>query len=50
MYEGGQTEIHQVGEFDESNAVSTTYLRKVNMTREDVLRQKNNFQLQISSK
>ena len=33
MYEGVQAEIHQVGQFDESSAISTTYFGKVNISR-----------------
>ena len=37
-YEGFLAEIYQVGKFDESSAVRTTYLGIRNMTREDSLK------------
>ena len=47
-YKGVQAEIHQVSQFDVSSAVSIIYLGKVEMSREDVLKAKDQFHLQIS--
>ena len=45
MYESVQAYIHQVGQFDESIAVGTTYLGKVEMQREDSLKAQEQFSL-----
>ena len=42
-YEGVQAEIHQVSQFDESITVSTTYLGKVEISREDALKVQEQF-------
>ena len=41
QYENIQVEIYQVTQFNEFNAVSTTYLGKANMPRKDAFRAKN---------
>ena len=37
-YVGIQAKIHQVSQFEESSALSTTYFGKVNMSRENAFR------------
>ena len=44
-YEGVQAGIHQVSQFDEPSAVSTTYLGKVNMSRKDAFREQEQYLL-----
>ena len=44
-YEGVQVEIHRVSQSYESRAVSSTYLGKVNLTREYVLKTQEQFSL-----
>ena len=47
-YEGVWAAVHQVSRFDESSAVYITHLGKVKMSRQDGLRHKTSFHLQIS--
>ena len=44
-YEGGQMQMHQVGQFDDSCAVSTTYLGKSDGTRKGVLKAHEQFSI-----
>ena len=44
-YEGVHAEIHQVSQFDESSAVRTTYLSKVNMLRKNAPMAQEHFTL-----
>ena len=47
MCESVQPQIHQVSKFDESSAVSTTYLGKGNMSRGDAFRVQEQFSLLV---
>ena len=42
-YQGVQGEMHQVSQSDKSSAVGTTYLDKINMTREDAMKIQEQF-------
>ena len=44
-YKGAQAQMHQVSQFDESSDLSTTYLNKVEMSREDALKAQEQFSL-----
>ena len=43
MYGGVQSVIQQVNQFDESSAVNTAYLGKVNMKKEDAFKAQEQF-------
>ena len=48
-YEGVKAVVHQVDQFDESSALSTIYLGKVNMIKEDNLKAQKEFLLTDNS-
>ena len=47
-YKCVHAQIYQISQFDEPSTVSTSYLGKVDMTREEALSHKINFHLQTS--